>query len=472
MEKRQRSDSKAHCLVFPYPNLQGHINPMLQFSKLLHHKGVKVTLVSTIFAYNKLMQKTSGCSYIPLETISDGHDQGGSAHAQSVEAYLERFWQVGSQTLAQLIEKLLSSEYPVDCIVYDSMMPWSLDVAKKYGIVGASFFTQSCAVDSILYHVHKGLFKLPVVDDQSEISLPGLPPLKLFDMPSFVYDFGSYPAIFKMVVGQFSNVEKADWVLCNTFYELEKQVVDWMATFLPLKTIGPTIPSHYLDKRLEDDKQYGVSLFNTNNDACMKWLNEQPKGSVAYVAFGSAAQLGVEQMEELAWGLRRSKSKFLWVVREAEAAKLPKGFVEETSEKGLVVSWCPQLEVLANEAVGCFISHCGWNSTLEAFSLGVPVVALPQWTDQSTNAKFIMDVWKIGVKALADEKGVVRQEEVEHCISEIMEEERGKEMQRKALEWKELARKAVDEGGSSSNNIDEFISNLVLSREKRCACEK
>lgn len=258
------------------------------------------------------------------------------------------------------------------------------------------------------------------------------------------------------------------YIFCLKF----AQVVDWMATFLPLKTIGPTIPSHYLDKRLEDDKQYGVSLFNTNNDACMKWLNEQPKGSVAYVAFGSAAQLGVEQMEELAWGLRRSKSKFLWVVREAEAAKLPKGFVEETSEKGLVVSWCPQLEVLANEAVGCFISHCGWNSTLEAFSLGVPVVALPQWTDQSTNAKFIMDVWKIGVKALADEKGVVRQEEVEHCISEIMEEERGKEMQRKALEWKELARKAVDEGGSSSNNIDEFISNLVLSREKRCACEK
>jgi pathogen-inducible salicylic acid glucosyltransferase len=174
-----------------------------------------------------------------------------------------------------------------------------------------------------------------------------------------------------------------------------------MAKLWPLTTIGPTIPSKYLDNRLEDDKDYGVNLFETNNDACMKWLNEQSKGSVVYVSFGSGAELVAEQMEELAWGLRSSKRNFLWVVRESEAGKVPKRFVEETSGKGLVVSWCSQLEVLAHEAVGCFITHCGWNSTLEALSLGVPMLAMPQWTDQSTNAKYIMDVWKIGLKALA-----------------------------------------------------------------------
>ncbi|XP_021823307.1 UDP-glycosyltransferase 74E2-like [Prunus avium] len=163
-------------------------------------------------------------------------------------------------------------------------------------------------------------------------------------------------------------------------------------------------------------------------------------------------------MEELARGLRRSKSNFLWVVRASEAAKVPEGFVEETLEKGLVVSWCPQMEVLVHEAVGCFVTHCGWNSTLEALSLGVPMLAMPQWTDQRTNAKFIMDVWKIGLTAPSDEKGLVREEVVEHCISEIMEGERGKEMKINALKWKELAKKAVDEGGSSDKNIDEFIS--------------
>ena len=234
-----------------------------------------------------------------------------------------------------------------------------------------------------------------------------------------------------------------------------------MTDFLPVRTIGPTIPSEYLDKRLEDDKDYGTNLFKSNNDDCMKWLNEQPKGSVVYVSFGSGVQLDVEQMEELAWGLRRGKTKFLWVVRESEAAKVPKGFIEETTDKGLVVSWCSQLEVLAHEAVGCFITHCGWNSTLEALSLGVPLVAMPQWTDQRTNAKYIRDVWKIGVKAQPDEKGIVRQKEIEHCISEIMEGERGKEIHKNAMKWKVLSRKAMDEGGSTDKNIDEFIANLV-----------
>ncbi|XP_021823305.1 UDP-glycosyltransferase 74G1-like [Prunus avium] len=458
MERGQRA-YKGHCLVLPYPS-QGHINPMLQFAKLLSHKGVKVTLVTTRYIHKTMYGSASSCIALDLETISDGYDEAGRGEA-SIDAYLESFWKEGSKTLAELLEKLSSSGPPVDCVVYDAFMPWPLDVARKFGIAGATFFTQSCAVANIYYHVHKGLLKVPLADDQSLISLPGLPPLDPLDLPSFVYDLEYCPAFYRVVVGQFSNVDKADWVLCNTFYELEEQVVDWLAKFWPLRTVGPTIPSKYLDERLEDDKEYGVNLFKSDNDACIKWLNERPKGSVAYVSFGSAAKLDDEQTKELAWGLRRSKSNFLWVVRASEAAKVPKGFVEETSEKGLVVSWCSQLEVLAHEAVGCFVTHCGWNSTLEALSLGVPMLAMPQWTDQRTNAKFIMDVWKIGITAPSDEKGKVREEVVEHCISEIMEGERGKEMKINALKWKELAKKAADEGGSSDKNIDEFISKLV-----------
>ncbi|CAL2279470.1 unnamed protein product [Prunus armeniaca] len=458
MEKGQIA-YKGHCLVLPFP-CQGHINPMLQFAKLLAHKGVKVTLVTTRYTHKTMYGSASSCIALDLETISDGYDEAGRGET-SIDAYLEIFREVGSETLAELLEKLSSSGSPVDCVIYDAFMTWPLDIARKFGIGGAVFFTQSCAVENIYYHIHEGLLKLPLADDQSRILLPGLPPLEPLDLPSFVYDFGSYPDFYQASLAQFSNVDKADWILFNTFYELEEQVVDWLAKFWPLRTVGPTIPSKYLDERLEDDKEYGVNLFKSDNDACIKWLNERPKGSVAYVSFGSAAKLGVEQMEELAWGLRRGKSNFFWVVRASEAAKVPKGFVEETSEKGLVVSWCSQIEVLAHEAVGCFVTHCGWNSTLEALSLGVPMLAMPQWTDQRTNAKFIMDVWKIGLTAPSDEKGLVRQEVVEHCISEIMEGERGKEMKINALKWKELAKKAVDEGGSSDKNTDEFISKLV-----------
>ena len=95
-----------------------------------------------------------------------------------------------------------------------------------------------------------------------------------------------------------------------------------MAKILPVKTIGPTIPSMYLEKRLEDDKQYGLNLFKPMTNACMSWLNERSISSVVYVAFGSLEDLDVEQMHELSWGLRTSNYHFMWVVRESESKKL------------------------------------------------------------------------------------------------------------------------------------------------------
>lgn len=241
-------------------------------------------------------------------------------------------------------------------------------------------------------------------------------------------------------------------------------MTDWLAKIWPFRTIGPSIPSAYLDKRLENDRDYGFSLFKPKNDVCMAWLDEKPKGSVVYVSFGSLIDLSIEQMQELAWGLKRSKSYFLWVVRETEEAKLPENFLEETSKKGLVVTWCSQLEVLAHESVGCFLTHCGWNSSLEALSLGVPMVAMPQRTDQSTNAKYIMDVWKMGLKTPVDEKGIARWKSIQCCIEEIMEGEKGKEIKRNASKWRELSNQAVDEGGSSDKNIDEFVMRFSFRR--------
>lgn len=110
-------------------------------------------------------------------------------------------------------------------------------------------------------------------------------------------------------------------------------------------------------------------------------------------------------MEELAYGLMSLNTPFLWVVRASEISKLPTNFVSENLGKNLILNWCRQIKTLAHRAIGCFITHCGWNSTLEALAVGVPMVAIPQWTDQTTNAKFIVDVWRIGVRVKVDEKG-------------------------------------------------------------------
>ncbi|KAK1402731.1 Glycosyltransferase [Heracleum sosnowskyi] len=456
MEQKPRP---AHCLVLPY-TMQGHINPMHQFSKSLVSKGVKVTLVTTKFMF-KSFQQLSGS--MPVEAISDGFDDGGYVSAAQ-ESYFSKFKEVGSESLGKLIEKLNAAGSPVDCIIYDGVMRWVLDVAKSFGLVAAVFFTQACAVDNIYYHVKQGLLEVPV---KKRVSVPGLPVLEPLDMPSFVRDPSSFAGSLDIFVNQFSDISEVDWVFCNTFYELEEEVIQWMSKQLRVRAIGPTIPRKYLtnQKTPEDDTDTGLQIFKPNIESCMNWLNEQQDHSVVYVSFGSLAELDAGQMLELACGIKESNKQFLWVVRASEEGKLPKGFVEETSTRGMVVQWCSQMDVLAHKALGCFATHCGWNSTLEALCLGVPMVAIPIWTDQGTNAKFIADVWKAGVKVDVDENGVFKREMVQQCIREVMDGEKGKEIRATSRRWMEMAREAVKEGGSSDMSIGEFVGSFTRHSE-------
>ncbi|KAH6804511.1 hypothetical protein C2S51_032758 [Perilla frutescens var. frutescens] len=430
MEKIEAKKQKPHCLILPFP-IQGHINPMIQFSKRLADKGITITLAATKDLLNSTADDFSGL--ISVGTISDGYDEGKAG--VELPPYLEKFQQVGSQTLSRLIESLRASGRSVDCLIYDAFLPWGLAVAKNCGVSGAAFFTQSCCVNIIYYNIYKGVLRVPVLEE--EILIPGLPKLDASDLPSFVLDQEKHPGSFELLA------------------------TDWLRKFMSVKTIGPTIPSMFLDKRLAEDKNYGLSIFKAD-DTCMKWLEQRSPKSVIYVSFGSMAQLEEQQMEELAISLKLTNKHFLWVVRSSEESKLPKDFADETSEKGLIVSWCPQLEVLAHEAIGCFLTHSGWNSTLEALSLGVPMVGVPWWSDQSTNAKFVMDSWKMGIRARPDEENIVRRGEIVGCVKYVMEGEGGEEIRNNARKWKELARGAVDEGGSSDTNIQEFVSTLIM----------
>ncbi|KAL0359727.1 UNVERIFIED_CONTAM: UDP-glycosyltransferase 74E2 [Sesamum angustifolium] len=454
--KRANANERAHCLILPYPS-QGHINPMLQFAKRLSHKRLKITLALTRFLL-KTIKGLSGGS-ISIGSISDGFDEGGRAQAKTHEEYLARFQQVGRETLMELLQALADSGSPVDCVVYDPFIPWVLDLAKGSGLLAAPFFTQSCSVVSIYHRVYCGELKVPVRGSEVVV-VPGLPPLRPEEIPSFIDVHGSYPLAFQLATNQFQNIDKADWIFVNTFYELEEEVINCMSRTWKVKAIGPTIPSMYLDKRLQDDKEYGLNVFKPTTNVCTNWLSQKQPKSVIYISFGSLAQLSVEQTEELAQALTTLNKPFLWVVRSSELAKLPKNFSEETIEKGLIVSWCQQLEVLAHDAVGCFVTHCGWNSTLEGLSLGVPMVAMPQWIDQSTNAKFVADVWRVGVWARADEKGLAREGEICRSINHVMGGD-GEEIRENATKWKEMARDAVDEGGSSDRSIEEFVSTLA-----------
>ncbi|XP_051151265.1 UDP-glycosyltransferase 74F2-like [Andrographis paniculata] len=453
-------DCRAHCLLVPYP-IQGHINPFLQFAKRLRHKRrrLQITLALTRFTL-KSTGAAAGESSISFRSISDGFDDGGRAQARSFEEYRDRFERVGRETLTNLLRELSDSGRPVWCLVYDPFIPWVVEVAEGFGFPTAAFFTQSCAVNGVYHQVYCGRLRAPLQEDEVAEVAPELPPLKAEEVPSFIRVAGEYQGALEMVTNQFRHVEKADWIFVNTFYMLEEKIINYQAQFWPIKAIGPTIPSMCLDKRLQDDEEYDLSLFKPSSSVCLNWLDQQQSKSVIYVSFGSLAQLNVEQTQELAQALTIINKPFLWIVRKSEESKLPHSF---PLEKGLIVSWCPQLKVLGHDAVGCFITHCGWNSTLEALSLGVPMVAMPQWTDQITNAKFVTDVWKIGMWAKGDQSGIVKEKEISRCIKHVMEGVDGEEIKKNSNKWKESAREAVDKGGSSDKNIEEFIRALEKS---------
>lgn len=238
-----------------------------------------------------------------------------------------------------------------------------------------------------------------------------------------------------------------------------------MSKHWPAKLIGPMVPSAFLDGRIEGDKGYGASLWKPLSEECIEWLETKVPKSVVYVSFGSMVSLTEKQMGEIAWGLKESGKYFLWVVKEHERHRLPNGFIESVKEKGLIVPWCNQLEMLAHEAIGCFVTHCGWNSTLEGLSLGVPMVGIPQWADQLPDAKFIGEIWEVGVRPQEDEKWVVRREELIACLKEVMEGKRSQKIKKNCIWWRERAKEAIGEGGSSDKRIDEFV--WFLRSEKR-----
>lgn len=291
--------------------------------------------------------------------------------------------------------------------------------------------------------------------------IEGMKGIQLEDLPSFIRTTNPQDIMLNYVVREAQRASMASAVILNTFHDLEMEVLDAMASILPkLYTIGPLslstnkLPSSTL-------KSIGSNLWK-EEDECMAWLNTKEPNSVVYVNYGSITVMTQEQMVEFAWGLAGSNYNFLWVMRpdlvRGEDAILPEGFVEATKERGLLLSWVAQEEVLGNPAVGLFLTHCGWNSTLESICSGVPMICWPFFAEQQTNRRYVCKEWGVGMEVDAE----VRRGDVEGMIRAVMAGEKGKEMKMKAVEWRSRAESAVAEGGSSAMNMDKLVREVLI----------
>ena len=170
------------------------------------------------------------------------------------------------------------------------------------------------------------------------------------------------------------------------------------------------------------------------------------------------------QLVEFGWGLANCKYIFLWIISPdlvvSELVILPLEFKFETKERGLIASWCPQEEVLNHPSIGGFLTHSGWNSSIESVCAGVPMLCWPFFADQQTNCKYTCNDWCIGMEIDND----VKREDVEKIVRELMEREKGKKMKKKVMEWKKLAEEAIEPLGSSSINLNNLVNEVLLSK--------
>lgn len=468
--------AQPHVLLVTFP-AQGHINPSLQFAKRLIKLGIEVTFATSVFAQRR-MAKTATTSTstkgLKFAAFSDGYDDGFKANVDDSKRYMTEIRNRGSQTIRNIILKSSDEGRPVTSLVYTLLLPWVEEVGRELHIPSALLWIQPATVLNIYYYYFNGYedeMKCSTNNDPNWcIQLPRLPLLKSQDLPSFLVsssskDNGKYSFALPTFKEQLDTLdgEENPKVLVNTFDALEQEALKAIEKY-NLIGIGPLIPSSFLDGKDPLDSSFGGDLFQKCNDY-MEWLNSKPKSSIVYISFGSLLNLSRNQKEEIAKGLIEIKRPFLWVIRDQENVKEEEeeklSSMMELEKQGKIVSWCSQLEVLTHPSLGCFVSHCGWNSTLESLSSGVPVVAFPHWTDQGTNAKLIEDVWKTGVRLRVNEDDVVDSEEIKRCIEIVMDGgEKGEEMRENAQKWKELAREAVKEGGSSEVNLKAFVQQV------------
>jgi UDP:flavonoid glycosyltransferase YjiC (YdhE family) len=280
--------------------------------------------------------------------------------------------------------------------------------------------------------------------------------IRLKDLPSFMRTTDTNETMFDFMGSEVQNCLNSSAIIFNTFDEFEHEVLEAISAMFPrIYNIGPLplLGRYVPDSQL---KSFSSSLWK-EDFKCLQWLDKREPKSVVYVNYGSITVMTEQHLKEFAWGLANCKHPFLWIVRPdvvlGDSANLPKDFLEETKERGLLVSWCPQEQVLAHPLIRVFVIHCGWNSTLESICFGVPVICWPFFAEQQTNCRYACTTWGIGTEVNQD----VTRDEIETLVKEVMEGDKGKEMRQKTLEWKEKAVAATDIGGSSYKSFERLI---------------
>ncbi|QCE12642.1 UDP-glucosyltransferase [Vigna unguiculata] len=437
-----------HFLVIPYPSV-GHVNPLMQLCEVLATHGCNITFLNTEFNHKRANTADAALEnfkgpQIKFVTLPDG--LGPEDDRKDPKKLIFSIKTHMPHMLPKLIQDInaLNVNNSITCILVTVNMGWALEVGHKLGIKGAVLWpasaTSLATCDYLPKFIQDGILDSdgnPV--EKKEIEL--YPNMPMMDTANFPW-CGLDKTLVHHIAQEMQTIKLGEWWLCNTAQNLEPAAFSISPRFLP---IGPLMAS-------DSNK----SALWQEDTTCLEWLDHQPPQSVIYVAFGSSGVIDHNQLKELALGLDLLNKPFLWVVNSCDSNRVNNSYSDEFhGSKGRIVNWAPQKKVLNHPAIACFISHCGWNSSMEGVCSGVPFLCWPLVKDQFVNRSYICDVWKVGLRLDKDENGLVSKEEIKKKVEQLFDDEG---IKARSLKLKELTLNNVVEGGHSSENLKSFIS--------------
>ncbi|GLU19938.1 hypothetical protein SLE2022_361580 [Rubroshorea leprosula] len=469
-------DMKPHAALLASPGM-GHIIPIVELGKcMVRHHGFCVTIFivgdesSTALLNSQTLDNLDIVSFPPIDVSGIvGLDASLGA----------KLLMIMNKSLPLLRSAIYSMKSPPEMLIVDLFGPNAFAIAEEFGMLRYIFNTSTARFLAVTIYT-------PIapkeqieehVKEHKPLEIPGCNPLRFEDTID-VFEYGNLLEFIQLGIA----FSKADGILLNSWEGIESSTIEALrnAKLLGQAIKGTVYPVGPLVRQ--------VIRSDISTHPVIDWLDGQPVESVIYVSFGSGGTMSAKQMTELAWGLELSRQRFVWVIRPPSDSDksgtyftigqgsdfhldyLPDGFVTRTRDTGMVVPmWAPQDHILNHPSVGGFLSHCGWNSTMESIINGVPMIGWPLYAEQKMNAAMLAEDVGVAIrpKQPPSESRVVGREEIEELVREIMVDEKGRAMRKKMKELKFSAEKALNEGGSSYNSLSQVAKECMQHMKAR-----
>jgi len=479
-----------HFVMMPLM-AQGHVLPMVDLARLIAGQGARVTVVLT--PVNAARNRTvldnvarAGLAVdvaeIPFPGAAVGLPEGFESLDMVTDISLGiRFYQAWDLLAEPLEAYLRSLPSRPDCLVADACGSWTVGVTRRLG-VPRLILPVTSAVYLLATHnlVTHGTFDR-AADDFEPFEVPDFPVRVVVNRAASL----GLPHMEKNQREMIEAVATASGVFINTCTDLEGAFIERYAEAISCKVwaVGPLC-------LLNTDAAAGTMAGRENRAAMdaehiASWLDARPPASVLYVNFGSMARLFPPQVAELAAGLESSRRPFIWVVKETETAGIDAEYEARVKDRGLIIcGWAPQMTILSHPSVGAFLTHCGWNSVVEAVSHGLPLLTWPHFHDQFLIEALVVDVLgvgvRVGVEVPTTHIGLVKpgqllevqagRDPVERAVAEVMDEGlAGAARRARAKELGDKVRAAAEDGSRDTNvkNMIGHVMELVCKREEK-----